>query len=638
MTSRNLPPSASVRTVLSALCTFPLLLAGCSDVVEPLEPLVLSEGPSLALEVGDDFQLSLRGGVGDAMWESSAPSVVSVVSVTGYLQALSPGSATISARRGDQSASLEVTVTQPPLLDLTPADIEFSAEEGDGITEAVRLDVRNTGGGTLGAISLDGVDYSEDGGAEGGDGSGWLEGTVDGEAILLRANPEGLPAGVYSAVVRVSAEQARNSPQTAAVTLVVTEIPVVPIPVIALEPASLGLVTQQGENAGVREVVVTNEGDGTLEGLAVSVQYGAGPTGWLGTPQVQQGSNGGILRFTPSTAGLSQGNYEAQVTVTSSTPQVEAVILPVSLTVSLGPAIALDRGTVVFEVVRGAAAPAPVEVHISNGGGGTLSDLTTSVTYAGPGEGWLSTSLSGATAPATLQLEADPGIRLPGSYTATVQVNSPVAENSPVLLSVTLVVTPSPAIGLNPSSLALEAVLGAGTVLDRTINITNVGGSTLEGLSASAPVYTTGSPGWLTMIGAPDSSAPTQLRLRIATAGLASGSYQARITLTSTSPGVNPVTVTINLTVLHTFTTHIRPIMISSGCGSCHVGGPDYRNSLSNAAIYQQVMNRVVQGNPDASVFYRRVAPNTGLSHSGGKVTGAEAAVIREWIQRGARF
>lgn len=623
---RTVPMLAAVAGLFFALA----LVTGCSDVVEPLEPLTLTTGPELSLEVGEDFQLSLRGGVGDATWESSAPSVVSVVPVTGYLQALSPGSATISARRGDQSASLEVTVTAPPLLDLTPADVEFTAQQGGGPTEAVRLEVRNTGSGMLGTISLDGVDYGE---GETGGGSGWLEGSVDGEGILLRADPEGLSAGVYTAVVRVSAEQARNSPQTAAVTLVVTGIPV-----IELDPAALGLVTLEGEDAGVREVVVSNGGDGTLAGLAVTIQYGAGPTGWLGTPEVHQEENGGVLRFSPATAGLARGTYGAQVSVTSTTPQVEAVTLPVTLTVSQGPAIALEPAAVVFDVVRGSGPPPSVDVTISNGGGGSLSGLSTSVSYSGSGGGWLSTSLSETTAPAILQLQADPGSRLPGTYTATVQVSSPVAENSPRLLSVTLDIAPPPELSVSPGTLNLEAIVGAGTVLDRTVNITNVGGGTLEGITASAPVYTTGSPGWLSILETPGSTAPTQLRLRIATAGLASGLYQARITVASTTPDVSPVDVTVNLTVLHTFTSHIRPIMTAFGCGGCHVGNPDYRNSLSNAALYQQVMTQVVAGDPDASTFYRRAAPNTGLSHSGGKVSASEGLVIREWILRGGRF
>lgn len=634
MTSRRSFLTPPVPSAVPAICLALALTAGCSDVVEPLEPLTLSAGPELSLEVGEDFQLSLRGGVGDATWESSAPSVVSVVSVTGYLQALGPGSATISARRGNQEASLEVTVTVPPLIDLTPADIEFNAQLGGGPTEATRLVVRNTGGGTLGPISLDGVDYGEDGGGGAGDGSGWLEGSVDAEGILLRASPEGLSAGVYTAIVRVSAEHARNSPQTAAVTLVVTGTPV-----IALDPATLGLVTLEGEDAEGREVLVSNVGDGTLAGLAATVRYsGDGPAGWLANPRVEQGANGGVLRISPATAGLPRGTYGAEVTVTSTTPLVEAVTLPVTLTVSQGPAIALEPAALEFEVVRGSDSPPPVGVTISNGGGGELSGLSTTVSYAGLGGGWLSTSLSGTTAPATLELQVDPGNRLPGTYIATVQVSSPVAENSPTLLSVTLKVIRRPVLSVNPATLDLEAIVGAGTVLDRTINITNAGGGTLEGITASAPVYPRGSPGWLSIQGTPGSTAPTELRLRIATAGLASGVYEARITVSSTTPDASPVTVTVNLTVLHTFVTHIRPIMTAFGCGGCHAGAPDYRNGLSNGALYQQVMTSVVAGDPDASTFYRRVAPNTGLSHSGGKVSASQGLVIREWILRGGRF
>lgn len=626
MTSR-MSPSPFSRSLARSLLLALTLVTGCSDVVEPSEPLTLSVGPELSLEIGEDFQLSLRGGFGDASWESSAPSVVSVVPVTGFLQALGAGSAVITARRGDQSASVEVMVTVPPLLDLTPADVALTAEQGGGLTASARLEVRNTGGGTLGAISVTGVDYGA------GEPSGWLQSSIDGQGILLRGNPSGLSTGTYTAVLQVSADQARNSPQTAAVTLVVAGVPV-----ITLEPAALGIVVVEGENPGARDVAVTNTGEGTLAGLATAVQYGTGATGWLGTPQVQQAADGGTLRIAPVTAGLPRGTYTAQVTVTSSTPLVEPVVLPITLTVTTGPAIVLDPATVLFEAVRGSAAPAPTSVAISNGGGGTLSGLSTSVSYLSGSGGWLSTSLSATTAPATLQLQANPGSRAPGTYTASVQVISPVAENNPVTLSVTLVIAPPPVLSASPGTLSLEAIVGASTVLERTVNLTNAGGGTIGGLTASAPVYTSGAPGWLSVIGAPGSTAPTQLRLRVSTGGLGSGTYQARITVSSTTPGVSPVTVTVNLTVRHTFTTHIRPIMVSMGCGGCHTSAPDYRNSLSNQAIYQQVMAAVVAGNPDASSFYRRVAPNTGFSHSGGKVSTAQGIIIREWILRGARF
>jgi len=619
------PRPSSLRAPTPTLLLLAFLASGCSTTSEPLEPLTLSEGPSLALEVGEEFQLSVRGGTGATSWESSAPAVVSVVPVTGFLQAMGAGSATITATRGSQSSSVEVTVTVPPLLDITPADVELSAQQGGGLTEPARLNVRNTGGGALGSISVAGVVYGA------GEPDGWLRTSVDGQGVVVRGDPGGLPAGVYTAVLQVAAVQARNSPQSAAVVLVVSGVPV-----MALEPSALGLVAVEGENPGVREVAVTNVGQGTLARLAVSVEYGPGTSGWLGSPQVEAGTNGGVLRFTPATSGLARATYSAEVTVTSAVPLVEPVVLPVTLTVTTGPAIALDPAALSIEVVSGSGTSAPHAVMVTNGGGGTLTGLGASVTYQIGNAGWLAVSLSGTTAPAALQLQVDPGDRPPGIYTATVRVTSPVAENDPVLLPLTLTITPPPILAVSPGTLNLEAVLGSGTTLDRTVNITNGGGGTIGGLTASSPVYTSGSPGWLEILQPPGSTTPTQLRLRINTGGLGTGSYQARVTVASTTPGVNPATVTVNLTVLHTFTTHIRPLM--SGCGGCHTSAPDYRSTLSNAALYQQVMGRVVPGNPNASPFYLRIAPNTGVSHSGGKLSTANGEVVREWILRGARF
>lgn len=66
-----------------------------------------------------------------------------------------------------------------------------------------------------------------------------------------------------------------------------------------------------------------------------------------------------------------------------------------------GPAITLDPTSVTFGGAQGGANPPVQTVSITNGGGGTLSGLGTSISY-GTGQGWLSASLSSTTAPSTL--------------------------------------------------------------------------------------------------------------------------------------------------------------------------------------------------------------------------------------------
>src|SRR5439155_3562155 len=72
------------------------------------------------------------------------------------------------------------------------------------------------------------------------------------------------------------------------------------------------------------------------------------------------------------------------------------------------PASDLSPTSVSFGATPGGANPAPQTVSITNGGGGTLSGLAVEPISYGTGQptGWLSATLSGSTAPATLTLSA----------------------------------------------------------------------------------------------------------------------------------------------------------------------------------------------------------------------------------------
>lgn len=94
------------------------------------------------------------------------------------------------------------------------------------------------------------------------------------------------------------------------------------------------------------------------------------------------------------------------------------------------PAILLSPSSVSFAATQGGANPPPQPVNITNSGGGTLSGLTVGTISYGSGQptGWLSATLSGSTAPATLTLSATTASLVAGTYTATVPVTSAKRE------------------------------------------------------------------------------------------------------------------------------------------------------------------------------------------------------------------
>ena len=119
--------------------------------------------------------------------------------------------------------------------------------------------------------------------------------------------------------------------------------------------------------------------------------------------------------------------------------------------------IALSSTFVTFTTTRGAPNPTAQVVSISNGGGGSLTGLVTTISYTGAApQRWLSVAINSATAPAQLTLAVASGSLAPGNYLATLEVTSQGALNSPQTISVALYVAES--LPAAPSSLVLTPI------------------------------------------------------------------------------------------------------------------------------------------------------------------------------------
>ena len=107
------------------------------------------------------------------------------------------------------------------------------------------------------------------------------------------------------------------------------------------------------------------------------------------------------------------------------------------------PVLRLLPEALAFTAVRGQPAPAAQTVGVVNGGGGTLDGLGRSYPDGQPD--WLTATLSGSIAPATLTVEASLYDRFghplaAGTYASRVAVSSPSAENSPQDVEVTFTI------------------------------------------------------------------------------------------------------------------------------------------------------------------------------------------------------
>lgn len=304
-------------------------------------------------------------------------------------------------------------------------------------------------------------------------------------------------------------------------------------------------------------VTVTNGSTGSLSQLRVSITYGSGQIpAWL------DATLGGTeapttLSLSAAQGFLPAGTYTAVVSVfgtgATNSPQTVAV----TLTITPPPAtIVLGTQQVSFAGSENAASPDPQQVAVTSGGSTVASGLSATVSYpAGDPTGWLAVALSGTSTPSTLSLTPSTANLAVGTYSASVAVASSSASNSPQTVSVTLEVSADgPIIETNSSVLNLSAQYRRETPLVRTVEVTNGGGGSLEGLSVAVAFTQTDVFPWLTA-SLDATTAPATLTVTVPSlellgdATLIPGSYSATVILVSADASNSPVAIPVNLTV-----------------------------------------------------------------------------------------
>ncbi|HET9947685.1 MAG TPA: hypothetical protein VFQ22_02050, partial [Longimicrobiales bacterium] len=210
------------------------------------------------------------------------------------------------------------------------------------------------------------------------------------------------------------------------------------------------------------------------------------------------------------------------------------------VTVAPPPLLVLSDDSVALAGSAGGAAPAPVSVEVTNGGGFALEGLAVDSTVYGPGAAdWLSATLDAPAAPATLILTAvTSGVTGAGAYAATVWLSAAGADGSPASVTVTLQLGAGAA-----ASLAAQAGDGqtatVGTAVDTppAVLVRDAFGNPVEGAAVAFAVTAGG--GSVTG-GTATSDASGVATVGSWTLGTAAGPNE----LTATSGALEPVTFT----------------------------------------------------------------------------------------------
>ncbi len=312
-------------------------------------------------------------------------------------------------------------------------------------------------------------------------------------------------------------------------------------PRIALSTTSLAPTCREGEDADDQTFDVWNSAIETLE-YAITDD-----AAWLSVSPASGSSTGsgdaGTHTVSYDTSALSAGTYAATIAIADDDADNSPQTLAVELTVYRQPAIGLSTTSLSPTTIQNVK-PADDTFQVWNAGFDTLeytiSDDVTWLTVS-PASGSSTGDLDAVTHTVGYTVTG----MAPGTYTATVTIAAPSAENTPQIIDVELTVLMAPQIGVEPTSLAPTGVAGTNAP-DDTLEIWNAGESLLSYAVSDDAAWLSVAPATGASTGDTDRTTHT---VEYSTAGLGTGTYTATVSIeaagATNSPRLVPATLTV---------------------------------------------------------------------------------------------
>lgn len=446
------------------------------------------------------------------------------VSSTGVIRGLSAGPARVRASAGGRDLDLTFTVRAPSVASITLAPADTTVAVGGSVVYRITTRAANGSvltGRTVTISSVNPVVASVTSPA------GVASALSLGQTAIVVQSPDGRGGTTVSAnaVLRVEAA-----------------------PAIVVEPSAASFEVELGQPLpAATALLVRNGGGGSLGTLSV-----VPPSDGRVTASLSGGSAPATLTVRPSANAASSLPVGVPtvslVRLQSTTPGVPDATVAVTLTRRPSPQIVLDRATVTFDNVPPGSGTTPVNVVITSPTR-VLNGLQRSIQYLQSVSPWLTATIGAGTTPSTLTLTASSGALAPGLYTADVTVSATDPSQS-ATVRVTMRVLAGPSVRVSPSSLSfgpLDPAVVAGAPVAVGVTSTDVN-TVLSGLSTNIVYLGTGT-GWMTTALQSTTATPTTLQITPRPTGLADGTYQGLVIVSSTRPGAAPDTVRTTLVV-----------------------------------------------------------------------------------------
>jgi uncharacterized protein (TIGR03437 family) len=361
-------------------------------------------------------------------------------------------------------------------------------------------------------------------------------------SVSVTVNPAGLAPGSYTGTITVNPTVSGIQSVTINIGLSVGAQPT-----LNVTPTSMSFQFQSGTTSLPPQQVLTLATTTGTANFAVSASTLAGGP-WL-VPSVTQGVASSTpqqigVNVSPNIAGLPQGSYNGQITITAQGVSNTVVNIPVTLLISQNPILTVGNPPQPFNFTIGGQLPPVQNVPLSLSSG----QLPYSISFSLPaGQNWLQAGPVTGTVPTTLSVQVNPTGLAPGQYTARIEVNVSGAANSPTSIPITLNVTAASQVNVNPGALNFNFQTNTNNnPPPQTIEITSpVTGTVFNAVSTTQNCGGT----WLTST--PNGgSTPAFVQVGVNPAGIiAPATCQGRVTITPSGGNAIPVTVPVTLNV-----------------------------------------------------------------------------------------
>lgn len=326
----------------------------------------------------------------------------------------------------------------------------------------------------------------------------------------------------------------------------------------ASPPGLIFSYNTSGPAPAVQNFVLGTNGGGPFD-YSLSIATSNCGANWLvASPTL--GSTPTTVTVSIATANLvnppSPGVCNGSITAASSTGSVNAVIVPVSLSINGATVISSTPQSLTFTAIPGGSNPPSQTVGLSTSTGQALA-FSTQVMIITGNTTWLAVQPPFATAPGNIQVSVTTAGLQPGTYLANLLVY-PNGTAAPLTIPVTLSLSASSTAAVSPPNLAFQQAQGGAKPPARSLSIT----SSPNNSPYAVTINTHDGLGWLSVSPATGTT-PAAVIVSADGAGLNQGTYQG--TLNVQVPGANnsPVQVPVTFTVGPPATIQVSPASLN---------------------------------------------------------------------------